>query len=233
MKKVYSIITIALLFSAFNAFAQFTYLNVDSIKHGIPGDELVCAAKITNTTSNSIQLDVVRISNVMNDAPNWTSAYCMLVCYPDFVDSTRETLAALETIDFTFHFYTDATPDSATGIMKWVSVSNPTTKFTKKFYGVTKTTIGINEPVQNAASVSIYPMPLRAGENFTADISRQTSNFPASIVIYNMMGSEVAKVNNVANGMNIMNLSLSAGIYSYNLISEGLVLKSGKLSIVK
>jgi hypothetical protein len=49
----------------------------------------------------------------MVDAPTWASAFCMDVCYLPTTDSVSYTFNPMDTVHFTFHIYTDATPNHA------------------------------------------------------------------------------------------------------------------------
>jgi len=233
MKKNYTIIIFSFLLIGEKSFSQFTYTPADTIKYGAIGTVLICSSTLFNNTANAISMRVTREQNVMGDALNWTSAFCMDVCYLPGTDSVSYTFNPMDTVNFTFHIYTlaETNPDSATGIMKWKNTGNPSNTFYQKFYGITQTGFSVNEMPASSASVSIYPMPVACNEPFTMSISNVKKQGEAiSLVVYNMFGSTVSATNVIA-GINFMNLDLPAGVYSYSLISGNAILNSGKLVV--
>jgi len=236
MKKLYtlSILLLLFLFSQRTFSQNYTYTLIDSIEYGAIGTELICSAKLLNTTANAISMRVTREQNVMGDAPNWTSAFCMKVCYFPTTDSVNFNFNPMDTVNFTFHFYTvnEALPDSATAVMKWKNVNNPSNTFFQKFYGITQTGFDVNDISENTASVNIYPMPVLSGDMFTMNILNVKPTHKLSVVIYNIYGSMVSTKNVIA-GINFMDVDLPAGVYSYNLISENFTINSGKIAVTK
>jgi len=232
MKKLYTLSFTALLLISINSFSQFTYTPVDTIQYGAIGAELICPATLINNTANAISMRVTREQNVMADAPNWESAFCMDVCYLKTTDSVNYTFSPMDTVNFTFHFYTilETNPDSATAVMKWKNVNTPSNTFYQKFYGITQLTFGVNDLSASSASVNIYPMPIVSGDVFTMSVSNVKSSKNISLVVYNMFGSVVSTTNVIA-GINFMNLDLPAGVYAYSLISDNAKLNSGKLVV--
>lgn len=232
MKKLYALSFTALLLISGKSFSQFTYTPTDTIRYGAIGNDLLCFAKLINNTSSAITLRVTREQNVMADAPNWYSAFCIEACYLPAVDSINYTLLPDTTVNFSFHFYTlnETLPDSATAVMKWKNTGNPSNTFYQKFYGITQTGFSVNDISAVSAAVSIYPMPVAARNVFSMNISNVKTSKPLSLVVCNMFGN-VVSTSNVIAGINFMNLDLPAGIYSYSLISARANLHSGKLAV--
>jgi len=237
MKKLYTLIIASLLLTAGNSFSQtFTFSQVDYSAIGNPGDELIFKATLMNLTSSNISMRVTRQKNVDVDAPTWTSAFCMDVCYLPSTDSVNYTFLPMDTVDFTFHMYTSSTADDAIGKMRWKNVTTPSNTFNADFCGATNGTTcagaGINSYAENSANVSIYPMPVSSGEMFAMNVSNVKSSGAITMVVYNTLGSVVLTKNVIA-GINLMDTNLSGGVYSYSLISGNSVINSGKLVVTE
>ncbi len=231
MKKIYTILSLSLLLAGGQSFSQsFTYTNTDLDKSGNPGDELVFQSQLINSTSSTLSLRVTRQQDVMPDASTWSSAFCMDVCYLPATDSVNYTFIPMDTVAFTFHMYTSSTPDHATAKMRWKNVNTPSNTFDQDFFGSTDGSASVGELSANAANVSIYPMPISSGEVFTMNVSNARSGYAISMVVYNMFGSVVIAKNVIA-GINLMDVNLPSGIYSYRLISAGSVINTGKLAV--
>lgn len=234
MKKLYFLIGFSLLLIGEKSFSQtFSFTQTDLAQYGTPGTELICTSRLINSTANSISMRVTREQNVMNEAPTWTSAFCMDVCYTPSTDSVNYTFQPMDTVNFTFHFYTSSTPDHATAIMKFKNVNNSSNTFWSSYFGSTDGSFaGLNNLSDNSVSVSIYPMPLATGDIFGMNISNLKNDRAISFIVYNILGNEVSK-SNVISGINFMNLNLTGGIYSYSLISEGNRIYSGKIVVAE
>lgn len=234
MKKLYTLSFTALLLISGKSFSQtFSFTKIDTAKYGVPLTELICASTMINSTANAISMRVTREQNVIPEAPTWTSAFCMDACYLPTTDSVNYTFLPMDTVNFTFHFYTSSTADHATAIMKFKNVNNPSNTFWGTYFGSTDGSLsGINDLYTNSASVSIYPMPIVSGDVFTMNISNVRPEKTISLVVYNMFGS-VVSTSNVIAGINFMNFDLPAGIYFYSLISDNVRLNSGKIVIAQ
>ncbi|MBI4929482.1 MAG: T9SS type A sorting domain-containing protein [Bacteroidetes bacterium] len=233
MKKLYSLAALFLVLPGGESFSQtYSYSPLDTMKYGAIGVEIICSATLINNTANAINLQVTRDQDVMADAPNWYSAFCMDQCYLPATDTVNYTFLPMDTVNFTFHFHpeNEVAPDSAVAIMKWKNKAIPSNTFTQRFYGITQTGFGVNEMPAASANVSIYPMPVVSNELFTMSVSNVKQAKTISLVVYNMLGS-VVSASDVIAGINFMNLDLPAGIYSYSLVSDNAKLISGKLVV--
>jgi len=54
-----------------------------------------------------------------------------------------------------------------------------------------------------------------------------------SLVVYNTLGSVVSTTPTMIEGINFMSLDLSAGVYSYSLLSDNTPISSGKIVITR
>lgn len=232
MKKFFTIILSLSLWMSGRSFGQtFSFTQNDFYQLGAPGTELILGATLINSTSSVILLRVTRQQDVMGDAPTWTSAFCMDVCYLPTTDSVNYTFNPKDTVHFTFHFYTDLTPDHALAKMRWRNINNPANTFDADFFGSTDGTMSINQNNILSAKVDIYPMPITAGSNFTMKVSQvKGTNSKLSLIIYDIFVRQV-QIIPVIEGFNFMELDLPAGVYSYDLISETHKLSSGKMVV--
>jgi len=233
MKKLYHLIICSfLLIQSGKTFSQsFTFYVPDTIVYGVP---LVDSStdlydSIVNNTANTLSIDVVRVENTT--AAGWQTAFCLDVCYLPSVDSVRFTLQPNESQPFSFHFYTSATPDSGTALMKIKDVSNPATTVYQRFYAITQLT-SVNELPAKNVNVSIYPSPVVAGNNFSMNIANvKSGSNEITLSVYNIYGSAVKRIAHLKTGNNSLTLDLPAGIYSYSLISGNEKINSGKIAV--
>ena len=229
------LLSVWLLGKSDKSFSQsaFQFLINDTIVYCAPkalGDTSCEGNYIVNKTSNSLTIDVVRVTNV---GGTWTSAFCLDICYADFIDSVRYTIPANDTVDFIPHFYFDITPDSQNVFMKIKSVSNPSDVSFQRFYCVTQLGFGIHE-YTNLADVSIYPSPVVAGTSMNMNITNVKSNSKQmTLVVYNIYGDLVSEISNLKEGNNSIRLDLAAGMYSYSLITADQTVRNGKISVIK
>ena len=70
------------------------------------GDIIDIFGEIINTSNDGVK---VEISRIMNNLPSntWESSMCIGVCLPPDQDTTSVVIAAGDTLDFSFHFFTD------------------------------------------------------------------------------------------------------------------------------
>ena len=231
MRKNWIVAFIALLLFTGKIFGQagFSYTPLDTLTDSFPGAEVICYATLINSTANVIPLRVTREKNVMGDAPGWISTFCIDICYLPTDDSIDYTFDPGDTVNFSFHFWTDANPDSACGIMKWKN-TNTSSSIVQRFHGITWNGFGVPAFPARDAVVDIYPMPVGSNQVFTLNISNIKPKKNISFTVYNILGS-VVNTTNAITGINFMNLNLPSGIYSYSLISDNTLLNSGKLAI--
>ena len=219
------------------SFSQsFTVSAPDTIVYLAPAagkDTSLEANSITNTTPNALPVDVLRIQDDTL-TPGWTSSFCLVSCYPPYVDSVRYIIPANQTIPLMVHFKVTATPDSGTVVMQVKLPGTTAGSFTHRFYCVTQIGFGVNEESAYRATVNIFPSPVLSGNNFNINISNvKIKSKEISLVIYDILGSAMRTVHELKEGNNTLNVDLAAGIYSYRLLSGSTEIHSGKLSIVK
>ncbi|MBI3501439.1 MAG: T9SS type A sorting domain-containing protein [Bacteroidetes bacterium] len=232
MKKLLLLIVVILssLLGVVEGFSQaLTIAMPDTSRCDTAGKDIECylGDTIYNSTPNTLDIDVVRVQNVA--ASGWTTAFCLNVCYLPTKDSVRFSLASNAHQKFILHFYT-TTVDSGTCYFKFKNVSTPSNTLYQRYYCSTLCVAGVNEHSTGKANVKIYPSPVMAGENFSIAISSEKNTGSMTLVFYNIYGSAVS-TNRVGQGINVMNLDLPAGVYSYDLISGNENISSGKMCV--
>jgi hypothetical protein len=238
MKKSLVIVCIVLLAFQFKqSHAQsFQATFPDSIKYGeaIAGSALSCWINnyVTNLTDSAIILDVVRVQDD-TAIPGWTSAFCFVTCQIPEIDSLRTTLSAHDSVNMAVHFIITDIPDSGTILMKIKNVLNPTEVIYQRFYGVSQIPSRINETGPSHSTIGIYPSPVRAGNDFSIQLSNTKTMSEAVLNIYSVYGNQVSNVHHLKPGINHLICNLSAGIYFYNITYDGTQFYSGKLIVVE
>lgn len=118
MKVFFNVVFLFVIISYSNLFSQsFTFNPHDTLKNEAPGVEIVFDIPITNISTDTISICVVRRAN---DLPaDWTSSFCFdESCFPPFLDSIATTpdfnsspIAPNETLDFSVHIWSDTVPN--------------------------------------------------------------------------------------------------------------------------
>jgi hypothetical protein len=118
----------------------------------------------------------------------------------------------------------------AIGIANTVMPEHPGSIFTVDDLSFTgNVAIGIHEEENNQQSVTVFPNPF--GEQATLSISNVQLT-KGSIEIYDMLGNKVRVMENLSGNNFIINREgLPAGIYFYNVINDGVMVGSGKISV--
>ena len=239
MKKLYSVFIVAFfIFLGGRSFSQsFSVYAPDTVIYGpaVAGDLPCEGNSIINNTSSGILMDVVRLQDVDIAGSGWTSSFCLdQNCFAPTVDSSRFTLLPNDSTLFIPHFGVTSTPDSQTVYFKFKMVVAPNTTVYKYFHGVTQLDFAVNEQTAYRARVKMYPSPVAAGSDFNMNISNvKVQSNTITLLVYNVYGSEVKKVNGLKEGSNTLNLALAAGIYSYSLLSGVTRIYSGKITVIR
>jgi len=109
MRFLLTPILIIILLSGRIIFAQeFTLELQDTVKQGDIEEEIILESLITNLLDETITIQIIRQSN--NIPAGWNSSLCFDVCAAPFVDSLTSVVAAKQSQEFSFHFFTDGIP---------------------------------------------------------------------------------------------------------------------------
>jgi hypothetical protein len=106
---------------------------------GNPGAVLDCFGELINNSNDGVK---VRIMRQMNNLPSstWESSMCITFCLPSTQDTTSAIVAAGDTVDFSFHFFTDPLmngPDTAMARVKFTNDNGSQSPVYKMFRGIT------------------------------------------------------------------------------------------------
>lgn len=227
MKEIFALLLGGLLSSA--VFSQtFSILANDTIKYAPPtGIQFGCYDSIVNHSSIGFFVNVVRIQN--DTAPNWQTGMCLDVCYPPFTDSASVYLFPYSSQVFILDFFPDTIPDSSSALIKFVNASNPSNVIYQRYYGITKIGAGIEKYPQKV-NVNIFPSPVTSGVVFCFRIFGMTESY-FSVIIYDLMGKNIMRVNNLVHGDNYFSVNFPEGIYIYTVLRGNEIVKTGKLSV--
>ena len=73
---------------------------------GNPGDIIDIFGEIINNSNDGVKVNIERVMNTL-PSNSWESSMCVTFCLPSSQDTTSVIVAAGDTIDFSFHFFTD------------------------------------------------------------------------------------------------------------------------------
>ncbi|MBD3225546.1 MAG: T9SS type A sorting domain-containing protein, partial [Caldithrix sp.] len=104
---------------------NFNVVFNDTIAEGSAGSELIVDGYIHNPGQDSISIGVHRLSNEI--PAQWTSSICFDVCFAPFIDSVTETIAGNDSLEFSFHFFTDSTARSGQALLAITAEGNTDT----------------------------------------------------------------------------------------------------------
>ena len=235
MKKIIylSAIIVSVFCGNVSSAQSFTVSFPDTFAYGpaIDSSALSCWTNdfVTNISGTSLVLDIVRVEND-TATPGWTSAFCFQSCQAPFIDSLRTMMAPSEVVNVAIHFIITGIPDSGTILMKIKNVNNPSEVVYQRFYGSSLHGSGIFPVSNSKADVTVYPLPLLTGKDFSMFISaNQFSLTDLSLAVYTIYGSKLASVNGLSKGTNTLNFNFPAGVYFFTIESKGSVISTGKL----
>ena len=73
---------------------------------GNPGDIIDLFGEIINNSNDGVKVNIERVMNIL-PSNTWASSMCIGVCFPPTQDTASAIIAAGDTLDFSFHFFTD------------------------------------------------------------------------------------------------------------------------------
>lgn len=230
MKRVFLFCFFPVMLNSLSAQNTFTFLAQDTLKYAAPGALITLKDSIINNSSTGYYVDVIRMEN--NLAPNWSSYFCIDLCYLPSVDSARFYLLPNERQPFLFDFDSDTSvPDSSTALMKFKNVSVPSNTFYQRFYGVTQAGLSVSS-ASNEVSVKIFPLPVVANSTFCFRISeKQNTSEDFTLILHDVCGKKSMWIKGLINGDNYLSLNLVHGIYVYSLLRGEIRIKTGKMAV--
>ena len=170
---------------------------------GNPGDIIDIFGELINTSNDGVQVNIERI---MNNLPSnsWESSMCVTFCLPANQDTTSAIVGANDTIDFSFHFFTDplmAGPDTARARVRFANANGSQQAIMQPYKGITyASTSAVNE---NYSEILIYPNPSNGNINIESDFKENSI-----IQIIDLLGNTIKNivVNKGENKIQIKNL---------------------------
>ncbi len=107
--------------------------------YGNPGDIIDVFGELINTSNDGVEVNIER---VLNNLPSntWESSMCVTFCLPPSQDTTSAIIAAQDTIDFSFHFFTDALmagPDTGRARVRFVNANGSQQAIMQRYKGIT------------------------------------------------------------------------------------------------
>jgi hypothetical protein len=73
---------------------------------GNAGDIIDIFGEIINNSNDGVKVNIERVMNIL-PSNTWESSMCIGVCLPSNQDTTSAIIAAGDTLDFSYHFFTD------------------------------------------------------------------------------------------------------------------------------
>lgn len=151
-----------------------------SMSYGNPGDIIDVFGEIINTSNDGVKVEIER---VMNNLPSntWESAMCIGVCLPSNQDTASAIIAAGDTLDFSFHFFTDPLmlgSDTGRARVRFRNANGSQQHIMQNYRGVT------NSQTTNVNQSILYTKDIHRIYNFSGKRENKKSNH-IQVYIYN------------------------------------------------
>ena len=127
--------------------------------YGNPGDVIDIFGELINTSNDGVQVNIQRI---MNNLPSnsWESSLCVTFCLPASQDTTSAIIATNDTIDFSFHFFTDPVmvgPDTGRARVRFTNTNGSQQAIMQPYKGITYASTSTVD--ETFTKVLVYPNP--------------------------------------------------------------------------
>ncbi len=180
------------------------------IGYGSQGDIIDIFGMIINTSNDGVE---VGINRTINDLPSltWESSMCISVCLPPDQDTVSVIVPAGDTVDFSYHFFTDPSMFSAdTGRAKIVfhNMNGSQQNEDQWFMGVTDEFTNVPNIGKN--TLLFYPNPTHGVLYIDQTIDK--------IEVFSTFGELVKIKENIAGYLDLS--QISDGIYFLKLYAE-------------
>lgn len=184
-----------------------------NITFGNPGDVIDIFGEIINISNDGVK---VNISRILNDLPSntWESSMCVSVCLPSSQDTTSAIVAAGDTLDFSFHFFTDPLmvgPDTARARCRFTNNNGSQQSIVQPYMGITfGSTANI---VESYSDFVVYPNPSNGDVNLAFEFTQNSI-----VQVLDILGQVIRtiQVNKGENKVHITNLPASVYLIRVN-----------------
>ena len=207
---------------SFNGEFEFNLISTSSTAFSYPGEVIDIFGELVNNSNDGVKVNIQR---VLNDLPSdtWESSMCLSVCLPSDQDTTSVIIAEGDTIDFSFHFFTDyymAGPDTARSRIRFTNHNGSQAHVIQPYKGITYGNTSINN--NNIEQISIFPNP--TSNNLTidlGDLTGITTNVriyaPSSKLVFEKLSTSTVMIDVSA---------YAKGLYTIELSTSDIVLRN-------
>ena len=143
-----------------NGAFNFQLKNTSTVtSYGNPGDVIDIFGELINTSNDGVQVNIQRVINNL-PSNSWESSMCVTFCLPASQDTTSAIIAANDTIDFSFHFFTDPVmvgPDTGRARVRFTNANGSQQAIMQPYKGITYTSTSTVD--ETFTKVLVYPNP--------------------------------------------------------------------------
>ena len=135
--------------------------------YGEPGSVIDIFGELINTSNDGVKVEIQRIMNNLPSA-TWQSSMCVTFCLPPDEDTTSVIIGAGDTVDFSYHFFTDAAmsaPDTGRARVRFSNANGSQSPITQNYRGITEAPVVSVKEL--APTVLFFPNPVRDQLFFT------------------------------------------------------------------
>ncbi len=171
--------------------------------YGNPGNVIDIFGELINTSNDGVRVNIQRI---MNNLPSntWESSMCITFCLPSSQDTTSAIISANDTIDFSFHFFTDPLmvgTDTGRSRVRFSNANGSQQAIMQPYKGITYASTSTVD--KTFTKVLVYPNPSDEILFIETDLKENSV-----VQIVNLLGNIVKEiaVNKGENKIQISNL---------------------------
>ena len=116
--------------------------NTTTPTFGNPGDIIDVFGEIINNSNDGVKVNIERVMNLL-PSNTWESSMCIGVCLPSTQDTTSAIIPAGDTLDFSFHFFTDPFmigPDTGSARIRFTNANGGQQHVMQNYRGITNAT---------------------------------------------------------------------------------------------
>lgn len=201
----------------------FQLVTGDTIVTGETGSELVLDGWIINQTD--AEIDVLINRETLTAPEAWSSALCLDLCLAPWIDLAEAKIAAGDSLEFSLHFFTGATPDSGTARLK---ITDKTSLYNKQVVvkGITQWPTAVEQNRQAPFRYELldnYPNPFNPTTTISYSLAEACPQ--VTLQLYSILGEQLEQQPLPGLGAGLHHYSynaskLAAGVYLYRLVYQ-------------